>query len=76
MSDHWEVVVYLDSLDKAKFLVGNLSDARQLSRRIQREGVRLTDGRGVETYWPTHQVYKVKLIPPGAVTMETILGDA
>lgn len=67
----WTVVVYLVTDRKLSFSVGNEQDAREYARNIQREGPFICDSRGVKTYYPVHQVFKVKVVPPGIELEET-----
>lgn len=56
---------------KIEYRVGNLSDAREYARLIITEGPFVTDGRGVITYYPPAQVFKVKIVPPDVELVQT-----
>ena len=71
MSDRWSVIVYLRSSLKETFLVGNEKDAMQYASRIQREGALVVDARGVTTFWPVQEIFKVKVVPPGVELVVT-----
>jgi hypothetical protein len=66
MSDNWRVLVHLSTFNKIEYNLGDKPDmAREYASFILERGCRVTDERGVETYFPVHMIHKVKVVPPG-----------
>ena len=51
--------------------VGNLADAKEYAHLIVTKGPFVKDGRGVITYYPVQQIFKVKIVPPGVELIST-----
>lgn len=64
MRETWQVVVYLKNSEKVKYDVGNERDAHEYARNIQQDGAFFKDERGVGIYFPVHEVFKIKTVPP------------
>ena len=65
MSRPWRVIVHLSTFAKIENLVGDARMAREYATFAMANGCRHIDERGVETYWPTHMIHKIKVVPPG-----------
>jgi len=64
ITPEWRVITHLMTSNKVENRVGNKRDACEYARQIQRFGVYYTDDRGIITYFPAWQVFKVKVVPP------------
>lgn len=61
----WRVQVYLRTFNKLDYWVGYETEAREYATFALERGCKMVDERGVETYFPTHMIHKVKIFPPG-----------
>ena len=58
-----KVRVYLISNDTIEFPARDISNAREIAKRIIMEGLWTEQqADGTESFYPVHQVYKVKVI--------------
>ncbi len=59
----YTVRAYLITNEVYEFPARDLNNARETAARITREGAWVILGKGVECYWPTDKVFKVKIFP-------------
>lgn len=65
MSNSWRVLVHLSTFNKIEYDLGDSKDmAREYAAFILERGCKITDERGVETYFPIHLIHKIKIVPP------------
>lgn len=71
----WRVVVYMKSAVKYTLVMGDNDGADDMAhehaRLIVERGPFIDDDRGVRTYFPPHDVDKVKVVPPGVELNKT-----
>ena len=71
MNKRWRVIVHMFGGGKIEHKVGNLADAKEYAHLICTKGPFVNDSRGVITYYPPSQVFKVKVVPPGVTLIST-----
>ena len=58
-----KVKVYLKSNAEIYFDARDVRNAREIAKRIVSEGLWVTNEDGTEEFYPTDQLYKVKILP-------------
>lgn len=60
----WRVIIHTNLFYKVTHVVGSREMALEYAERILTHGDYYTDERGVITFLPIAQIFKVKVIPP------------
>ena len=67
----YRVIVHLSTFNKIEYLHTKLDMAREYVAFILERGCKVTDERGVETYFPVHMIHKIKIVPPDVELIKT-----
>lgn len=61
--EEYRVCVYLTSNATHEFIARDNRNAREIAKRIITEGLWIVNDDATEEFYPTSQVYKVKIVP-------------